>query len=116
MYFSDNIILERWFLYEPGSVPQKSIAHPFERLVVTPVDPQTYMKQNSINPIDSAVFVQQGRNAGGVNNIVSFSFLLSINTHLSSMYSIVTTFSCGCRHESTPFLRKNNYQKQTNII
>jgi len=72
-----NIIIQ----YEP---PQVRVVRQFERLGVTPENPQAYIQRYGASLIDSETLLQQARAAGVIEDIVrrTFSFNLELN-HLS---------------------------------
>ncbi len=62
-----NIIIQ----YEPVQV---RIVRQFQRLGVTPANPQAYVQQYGAQLLDAATLLQQARAAGVVEDIVSFCF------------------------------------------
>jgi hypothetical protein len=95
MYSTGDIILERWLPYEtrppPCTVRTEAATVPprtqivqyqslkarrvreFNRVGVTRVDPQAYIRQHGGNLLDSVAFLQKARAAGLVEDIVSFA-------------------------------------------
>ena len=59
-----NVIIQ----YE---APQVRVIRQFQRLGVTPEDPQAYIQRYGASLIDATVLVQQARAAGVVEDIVS---------------------------------------------
>lgn len=56
--------------------PQVRISRQFQRLGVTPSNPQAYVQQYGASLLDSVTLVQQARAAGVVEDIVSFDRLI----------------------------------------
>ncbi len=64
-----NVIIQ----YEPAQV---RIIRQFQRLGVTPANPQAYVQQYGAQLLDAATLVQQARTAGVVEDIVRIYFFL----------------------------------------
>lgn len=104
-----NIIIQ----YEP---PQVRVVRQFERLGVTPENPQAYIQRYGASLIDSETLLQQARAAGVIEDIVRRTFI-RCRIASSPLFSVTTSkfiisFSWSTRNDVELFRLRNRTKRQ----